>query len=267
MAVLDVAWKEVNSEFGEHEIVHHNKCNEEEDSASPCCHNLTFEYEEIDQTIVLRGKSLISQSTGLALWTCSQILCGYLLDNPHHVKDKCVLELGAGLGLCGIVAHHLGASRVLTTDGDVNVLENLRYNIKLNSSQSGSSDENNTNVVAQSVISCPQLVWGKELHEFEQVHGQQNVIVGADIFYAPENIDPIWQTVDKLLKPDGSFLLAFCPHKVSIGKVLDKARQFGFSWVKPNIMETSGENDEEDDNEYLVTCSFGYHVYIFQRSK
>ena len=36
------------------------------------------------------------------------------------------------MGLCSIAAHHLGAERVLATDGDVDVLENLRHNINLN---------------------------------------------------------------------------------------------------------------------------------------
>ena len=39
-----------------------------------------------------------------------------LLDEPHWVRDKCVLVLGAGLGLEGLAAARVGASRVVLTD-------------------------------------------------------------------------------------------------------------------------------------------------------
>ena len=39
---------------------------------------------------------------GLTLWRAAPILCGYLVDTAaRHVEGRQVLELGAGLGLCG----------------------------------------------------------------------------------------------------------------------------------------------------------------------
>lgn len=253
-------WTEHNPEFGYQEITHHN-----EDAETDPTHFMEFDFDDIGHTIKLRGKSQISHSTGLTLWTCSQILCGYLIDNPHHVKDELVLELGAGLGLCGIVAHHLGAKKLLATDGDVKVLENLKFNMKLNGlpvelNQTEHSDDCSKKPTR---IACPQLVWDNNLPQFEEVHGKHSVIMGTDVFYAPASIEPLWQTVDTLLKPDGSFLLAFCPHKVTIEEVLDKAAQYNFTWKKPNI---SGASDESDEDEgYLTNCSFGYHIFVFQR--
>lgn len=34
------------------------------------------------------------------------------MENADLVEDKCVLEIGAGTGLCGLVAAKLGASKV-----------------------------------------------------------------------------------------------------------------------------------------------------------
>ncbi|CAM9968297.1 unnamed protein product, partial [Choristocarpus tenellus] len=47
-----------------------------------------------------------------------------------------ILELGAGAGICGIVAAKALACPVLLTDKDEGVLENLRYNVTLNELQS-----------------------------------------------------------------------------------------------------------------------------------
>jgi Lysine methyltransferase len=38
--------------------------------------------------------------------------CRELLDNPEAVRDKAVLEVGSGTGLCGVFAAKLGAMQV-----------------------------------------------------------------------------------------------------------------------------------------------------------
>lgn len=291
MKMSDIVWTETNNEFGDHNISHHDSCMESTnrskklDNNDNQFHKMEFEYDELDSTIVLRGKSNISHSTGLTIWTCSQVLSGFLLDNPHYVKDQNVLELGAGVGLASIVAHHLGADRVLSTDGDICVLENLRHNVQNNrlcssfdcdddeeeekklehdgdTEKSPIESKSNSNS-STGFICCPQLVWGKKLNEFQDTYGRQSILLGTDIFYNHECVDPIWQTVDHLLEDDGSFLLAFAPHKVEMKTVLEKAQQFGFSWIKPSI--TDDGNEEENDISYFNNCSFGYHVFVFQR--
>ena len=259
----DADWKEVNPEFGSHSDVPHDR--DDNSNEEGLSRTMVFDFDEINDEITLRTKVGISQSTGLAIWTCSQILSGYLIDNPHHVRDERVLELGAGLGLCGIVAHKLGARQVLATDGDVDVLENLRYNLDQNADCS-------------STVACPQLVWGKNLSEFEQVHDQQGVILATDVFYAPGCVKPLWQTVDHLLKDNGRFLLAFCPRKVALEDVLDEARDKGFTWACPDITACSDSSDSEDDDNEEETkeeCfddhipsanGFGYHVFLFKRA-
>jgi predicted nicotinamide N-methyase len=258
MASNEVEWVEDNEEFGHHKIVHHNESSERDPS-----HIMEFDYDEIDQQIQLRGKSQIFKSTGLTLWTSSQVLSGYLIDNPYLVRDKRVLELGAGMGLCGIVAHYLGSSKVCATDGDVKVLDNLRYNMKINGLRGDDSLADSIHDQESEVkeISCHQLIWDKDLKSFEVNHGKFPVIMGTDVFYASESVGPLWNTVDGLLESDGVFLLAFVPHKVSIAQVLDKATQLGFTWDKPNISGTAEDN--EDD--YFASCSFGYHVFLFRR--
>eukprot|EP00977_Amphora_coffeiformis_P005274 scaffold1123_cov168-Amphora_coffeaeformis.AAC.42 len=265
-----IAWKEVNPEFVPHDRLPHDDHDDDNNTRAKDegYRNIVFDFEEIDGDIpiTLRTKTAsTSESTGLALWTCSQILSGYLVDNPHHVRDKRVLELGAGLGLCGIVAHKLGANQVLATDGDVDVLHNLRYNAQRNKTDNDSQH-----------LACPQLVWGQNLGDFTRRHKKQSVILATDVFYSPGLVKPLWRTVDHLLEHDGRFLLAFAPHAVSIEHVLDEARDWGFTWACPDITASSDveEKDGEEKDDDGEDCfddftpnanEFGYHVFQFKR--
>lgn len=62
--------------------------------------------------------------SGQRLWEGSLLLCAYLLkcssqeESGFDLKGKSVLELGAGTGVVSMLAHGLGASPVVVTDGD-----------------------------------------------------------------------------------------------------------------------------------------------------
>ena len=259
-ALEDVHWKEVNAEFGGQD--EEQSSSDDNDQEPSKYRHMEFDFEELNNAITLRTVTSKGSSSGLAVWTCSQILSAYLLEHARLVRGRSVLELGAGLGLTGIVAHVLGAAHVCLTDGDVDVLHNLRYNVQYNNSDN------------KGTVACPQLVWGHEhVPTFAQTHGaQHDVILAADVFYASHLVQPLWQTVDALLAPDGRFLLGFAPHAVSAHVVLEAARTAGFTWSSPNICHNSDDEKDEDDNndecfDDFVPGShdFGYHVFCFKR--
>ena len=264
----EVHWKEDNAVFGEHNHVPHDYLSDAgADTESSSFKSIVFDFDELThhKPITLRTKAGVAGSTGLAIWTCSQILAGYLLENPHKVRSQhSVLELGSGLGLCSIVAHQLGVPKVLATDGDVHVLQNLRHNARCNAIRHHTSP---------SILHCPQLIWGKQeqLDEIERLHKLQPVILATDVFYTPQSIQPLWQTVDQLLEPNGEFLLAFAPHEVSIAQVLDVARDMDFTWTCPNIGELECDDATQDNDEDLFddpvpnSTNFGYHLFRFKR--
>jgi len=171
-------------------------------------------------------------STGLTLWRASELLCAYLVQTPNLIRGKHVLELGAGLGLCGILVHHMEAARVVLTDGDTDTLANLRSNVEMNCP--AMADERTS---AASGIECCQLVWGRNLEEFVQTHGTFDVILGADIIYREEILEPLWSSVAQLLQSAGVFLLAYARRNVSIDRVLETATKYGFVWDTPDEAE------------------------------
>eukprot|EP00873_Tetraselmis_striata_P033106 jgi/Tetstr1/453370/TSEL_040359.t1 len=73
-----------------------------------------------------------SLGVGWQLWPAARVLADLLVASPALVHGKRVLELGAGCGLCGLVAAALGASAVELTDGAEQVVAHLRRNVEAN---------------------------------------------------------------------------------------------------------------------------------------
>jgi predicted nicotinamide N-methyase len=65
-------------------------------------------------------------------WAGGQALARYLLDNPHEVRGKTVLDLGTGSGLTAIAAMKAGAASVLAADIDAMALTSTHLNAAAN---------------------------------------------------------------------------------------------------------------------------------------
>lgn len=147
-----------------------------------------------------------------------------------------MLILGSGVGLCGIMCHHLGSSNVLLTDGDSSVLKILQRNIETN------EIHNDSDVIHSSTIQCQQLVWGKNLNELDQ---KFNVIIAADCLYMKKSVIPFFETVHHFLSDDGMLIY-----------IMVSASQSPVEYVL-----------EVASTKHLVWELDGDSVYIFRRSK
>jgi hypothetical protein len=96
-------------------------------------------------------------------------------------------------------------------------------------------------------VSCKQLVWGRQIENFVNQNDQFDLIIGSDIIYLDEILDPLFiETVPMLLKDDGHFLLAYARRNVSIDLVFQAAAQASLVWS---------------------SCDQSEGVYIFQKRK
>jgi|EP00970_Alexandrium_tamarense_P020006 predicted nicotinamide N-methyase len=176
-------------------------------------------------TITLTGRSDMSTSTGLAVWGGAEVLCRYIAEQKESdmliSKGSRVLELGAGLGLCGLLlAQCFTPATVVLSDGDVDVLKRLVLNTQQNASPATVS----------------QLVWGQNLNIFKQQHGVFDVILATDCVYMTPSLFPLWKTIDHLLCRESSAVFIYvnvCASQVPMDKVLALASQFGFTWTQP----------------------------------
>lgn len=194
------------------------------------------------------------QSTGLTLWRASDYLCQYQIENVSLFLDKRVLELGAGLGLNGILAwkstvknNYSNNTSVYITDGDSDALKELRENIKRNRP----SDDAESSRLG--TASCHQLIWGKDSSQKfleRKADGRRfDVLLASDIIYSPVIVDPLFETLDVLLKKPsdegdggGVFVMAYARREVpvSIEMVLQKASECGFVYQLVKSDEVDG---------------------------
>jgi predicted nicotinamide N-methyase len=88
-----------------------------------------------EQAILVRKLSMRMAShddVGAVLWPAAGVLSRWLLDRPWLLRDKTMMEIGAGMGLTGIIASTLCSSAVLT-DFNSAIIKNLAQNVQLNS--------------------------------------------------------------------------------------------------------------------------------------
>lgn len=218
---------------------------EEDEELPPATESYTFTYPNpsSDSDIVLELKGFhedseqIWNSTGLKLWRSSHYLCQYLVNEEAEVlgdennTNLRVLEVGSGLGRCGLLAHSLSHDNATTvlTDGDTDTLKQLRHNVSKNTS------------AGDDTITCQQLLWGEQ-HAKDYLSQQSDekkhfdLILGSDLIYVQSVIRPLFETVRTLLctHENAKFLMAHCSRRegneVELSMVLDAAREEGFEY-------------------------------------
>lgn len=65
-------------------------------------------------------------------WASGQVLAKYILENPLWVRDKRILDFGAGSGIVAIAAKKAGAKSVVACDIDQDALVSCQANAQLN---------------------------------------------------------------------------------------------------------------------------------------
>ena len=139
---------------------------------------------------------------------------------------------------------HLDPASMLLTDGDLEVLKNMRHNVQENG------------LKPDFHFACPQLIWGKKsAQDFKGRHGTQEVIMAADCLYIPQSIVALWELVDQVLTNEGVFLYVAGETQCDFDRVVKSGLEFGFAHCpSENWADDSEENEQ-------------YPVRLFRRKK
>lgn len=121
------------------------------------------------------------------LWESAIALAEWLAEHPEWVRGKRVLELGAGVGLCGLMAQRLGA-QVVQSDYQPDALALCAYNARLNDMEPP----------------APLLMDWRDWRHNEQYE----VILGSDLVYDRALHAPLLRVLERALAPTGVALLA-----------------------------------------------------------
>jgi nicotinamide N-methyltransferase len=199
---------------------------------------------------------------GHLLWNAAQVIARYIEDNADRlVKDRDVLELGAGAGLPSLICALNGARRVVVTDyPDPDLIENLRHNIKFSIPQQYCD-----------TITANGYLWGNDttmLKDDLENHGQGfDLLILADILFNHSEHEKLIQTLRQTLKkgPAARALVFFTPYRPWLLqkdlRFFDLARDGGFvveklfEHVMDKVMFPTDPGDEQ-----LRRTVFAYEV-------
>jgi nicotinamide N-methyltransferase len=139
------------------------------------------------------------------LWNGSRVVATHFESHPSLVRDRTVLELGAGAGLPSIVAATLGAKKVVVTDyPDNDLVENMWRNVRgcelIPGVREGKGGEEELGIVVDG------YVWGADpgrllgyLPEGEKERGF-DVLVLADLLFRHSEHGNMLRTIEQTLK-------------------------------------------------------------------
>lgn len=131
------------------------------------------------------------------------------------------LELGSGLGACGLaLAHAIAAglrthgshseveANILLTDMGGKAAALLGENVARNIPESFHDGSLNGGALVN--VAAAPWVWGGDLPETTNPHADEgfHLILGSDLLYTHASYDPLVATLKKHLHPDGTILLA-----------------------------------------------------------
>ena len=104
-----------------------NNMESNNEDTSPSTNN-----DDDDDTIQIRTYPYHNDVGVAKVWEAGACLAEYIIYNPQYVEDKNVVELGAGVGLTGLIASAYKAKSVNMTDYTEVCLDNLSYNVDIN---------------------------------------------------------------------------------------------------------------------------------------
>ncbi|KAJ7207289.1 nicotinamide N-methyltransferase [Mycena haematopus] len=142
---------------------------------------------------------------GHHLWNAARAFASYLDHAPELYRDQCVLELGAGGGLPGLVAAKNGAKHVLLTDyPDPELVANLDHNVR-------------ENLPRDHRVSVQGYIWGRPvgplLRGLPSGSDRFDLVIMSDLVFNHSQHDALLQTCAGCLAPtEGSCVLVFYTH-------------------------------------------------------
>ena len=160
---------------------------------------------------------------GLLLWESAVGLARHLAERPEQMRGKRVLELGAGVGMAGMVAQWLGA-RVWQTDHQPDALALAQVNAA------------NNGVGTMRQFLADWRLWNHST--------QYQVLLGADILYERAMRPHLAAVFAAALEPGGTLLLAD-PGREPAAEAITELRSAGwrFEVATQSVLLTGAGRD------------------------
>ncbi|XP_046350826.1 probable methyltransferase-like protein 23 [Haliotis rufescens] len=145
----------------------------------------TFTFSDEGDTMEILIPEVIDPAFGMYVWPCAPVLAQYVWFHREEIRNKHVLEIGAGTALPGILAAKCGGIVSLSDSANYpRCLDNCRKSCEANGLRG---------------VSIHGLTWGEFSPALLQLP-PQDIILGSDCFYSTKDFEDILVTVAYLLQ-------------------------------------------------------------------
>ena len=177
--------------------------NMSEPSLSPPSSSSTFTSSTSGITVSVYEEK--HRGIAFQLWPAARLLCNYIDEHKdeqdissHTSSNGVIIELGAGIGLCGLYLSACGAGHVIITDLK-EAMDIMEKNISLNIDQS-------TDARAERIVEAKELKWGfrQDIEEIfaSLTYGTNSppLIIASDCVYWECLFTPFFETLRILVE-------------------------------------------------------------------
>ncbi|XP_065363350.1 protein-lysine N-methyltransferase EEF2KMT [Calliphora vicina] len=186
-----------------HDVVYENYCQIQQNLAKDCTEKFAFKHYVVAPDIhfsLRESKSFVAEgTTGLCSWQASLALADFLVKNPCITRDKSVLELGAGTGLCGFIMLKICRPRhVLLSDGSSSCVELMVESFKRNFSEA--LEENYRFMLGKQFVEFSVVQWEciEDIAEVSLL--KPDIILAADVVYDDSCFSDLSSAIDYVFK-------------------------------------------------------------------
>lgn len=171
-----------------------------------------------------------SASTGAAVWNGAN-MAGWYMENvlgKEKMSGSTLLELGAGVGFTSLIANALGATEVVITDGNTDVLKVADFNIEMNAPETKLPN-----------LRTAQLRWNTEDEKALKSNKDGrpwDYIVAADVTYLKKNRVDLITSISNLSGPNTITMISMEPRNVGeVEDVIKIVESLGLSWREEQL--------------------------------
>ena len=162
------------------------------------------------------------ETVGLQLWKGALLLTDYLIHRKSNLEDKVVLEMGGGVGLCGVILTLMRHKGAYITEKDQSIArftaKNLATNLHSRSSNHllGPGEENYSEVKVRlldwkstsnprcfslSNPPSPQMPTDWTVEDCSLVQNNEVLFIAADVIYDDELIVAFFKKLSEMMRP------------------------------------------------------------------
>lgn len=225
----------------------------------------TFDYYQRPEEFVKPGEPakitmrLVGKSPlwGHLLWNAGKLTANYLDKyRDEWVKDKVVLELGAAAALPTLLCM-LSAKQVVSTDyPDIDLLENIQYNVDLLKKEAPEITLADTSVKGYRWGEPIDIIWDQGSNKFD-------LVIMSDLIFNHTEHERLLKTLQYTVKPKtGKVFVVFTPHRP---KLIDRdfgffetAKQYGFESEKVAEKKMTPMFEEEEETKEIRSMVYAF---------